>query len=682
MSIKILPIYFYPFSRTQNQILNKGNLFKQGIKSSLTHEESINYQLNYRLGGALKWADRTMLDYSPDIKAHTPLGEMSFELDLSLDSFSSLIINDPIIQKKTMYDIKMLVFFEDHKILQEGKINKYFYYVDSVKRKNANVFTFTLALDVFKTYYEDVLEIEGLIPERYFIPSNKVLDSLTTIEDDIILPYGNEVQSLLGTLSYWSEYKSGLTVSYGLEVWDYYYLKNKENGITIISILYSKDGYLRYEGRNKENINKITSNPAFIKSVRSCVPPNTTSFTVSDNEKQYLMANMNDIGTNIIFQVAGEFTINKNVKVRKMSSINELIEGLNLEEDAGLEGYIIIDSLHKYKEGNNKTYDNSTYLYDSNEMIISSPDTDINDYKNDNVSIVKPMVSVGFDGENKVALPLFKGNFNEYGGYNLKIKLEHSLFQTKEVIYFTNSRSELEISRVNEFVNPRLTDAYETYILNNKNSLIQKEKELNKFATRNTIVKGVSSVVIAGLGIAGALFTGGGSLAVAGGIIAGGMSSYNMIEGLGKNARARATHQAELDDKRGKIENFTPSNYNENMAINRYAPLLTSYNKENNSLDYTKAIYHDMKLKPNNYYNYDMLRMYGLKYGGFDLMKVSDMITREHYNYIEVADSTVAIQNGNIPNNLYNHVLEVLNNGMNYSSIDYILNNEIKNKEV
>lgn len=669
--IRILPLYFYPFNRTQNQVMNS-SLFEQGKRASTSNATSLHYNFNSRLGGMFATDDDEILETSLPIKAHTPLGEMTFDVNLSQDSFSFRYKDFNISQ--TMYDIKMLVFFKDYNKVSTG-INKYFYYVEQVKRVNANNFTFTLSLDVFKTYYNDVMEIKELNPERYFIESENVRKSLMSKTDDIVLSYGGENQTMLSTMTMWKKPNSSPVGVVSRMVWEYWYFMDNQGIVQIICLPIASNDRIVSNGDLQYTFNK---HPSLIKVVRSCVSPMNSGSTLGGTDDYIYLKDNNDY---LLMDVKGAFNINQITRTIKGDILNNSIE--DLLPSNRLDNYFIVIQLFQQtmKNIDEVNYFESSLYFENGDVVnFDFMNFNNNKYITNSPQILLPSLSLGFMNENKALIP-YGNKGSSVGLITPKIKVVHSLFQTQDVIYYPNYKSELSIERGREFTNPKLTDAYETYILNNKNALIQKEMELNKFATRNTVVRGVVSTVVAGLGVAGAMLTGGGSIAVAGGIIAGGMSGYNMIDGLGKNARLRASHKAELDDKRGKIENFTPSNYNEYMPFDDYAPVLVSY-KETTNLSNVNDIRSQLFNNPLDFWNYRMYEKYGLIYGLNDTKSVREMITRKHYNYLEVNDVMNATQNGNIPNNLYTHILDVLQNGITFSTIDYILNSNLRNEEV
>jgi hypothetical protein len=164
--------------------------------------------------------------------------------------------------------------------------------------------------------------------------------------------------------------------------------------------------------------------------------------------------------------------------------------------------------------------------------------------------------------------------------------------------------------------------------------------------------------------------------------IGAGVGAFNMVTNLFENEMKRREHEAMLADKKLQPLQFETGNYNASQSFLNYLPILSAYRFSRDSY-FTNLMgsYFTSIIAIDN----PMTRVWA-DMGHYTPTKVlttlSQALTRNNYNYIQLQDVESIVKANPIPNEHYRAILAILSNGVRFSSLAFIANNTLANKEV
>lgn len=259
--------------------------------------------------------------------------------------------------------------------------------------------------------------------------------------------------------------------------------------------------------------------------------------------------------------------------------------------------------------------------------------------------------------------------------------IEHSLVDSVEKITYAHPKNDefqqdVFVKRANQIAGSQVKDDYYNYVYLNQNAIQQRQREL---AVQPWITSGSALISLAGVALAPV--TGGASAALA---IGAASTGYNAIRNLYSDFQQQRVYKSMLDDKKLGPVRVDPGNFNQNMLVLNYMPILEIFyprhNVTTNYQDYTNDDEWDSARLLDVHERYG----YYTPNANFDsnIEKFKHALTREHYNFVQLDDVSGIINDAYIPNTHFKLILDVLKGGVMIMTPDYISTPDtIDNKE-
>lgn len=710
MSIMMLPVLRYPFINTQNQFLNyNGDEKKFEIPDFIEFMRMHNLQ--HPQSQITSEEEYFMDSWNKELKSNLNLGELYFEINLSEDCYNAGFFKN----KPDMDNIVFIIFYDDE------KRKKWYYFVEDKKRISEKLYTFSLSLDVIKTYWDYIYSLDNMASVRYF---PKVDDYFSFNNNsgfnrfDVVLPeYTNPVIKLpMGNYIKLKGQDEGYILG-GL--WSYFYMSYSSEDGFMKTLSFNKEDYYiiampkypaLYSDMNKSMYEYLMSCPYLLKVVDSTVNPfcnNLLFNNVIDFDINYITGSTLD-------EYEQEITINthNNNSTWFYKKDNNYYPYLfcactteEIEDDKtcwkfydaplSLQNYLQdvkfdyfmerakLLFIYKNNPANKEdNYENCLFpvdVYDPFKKYEMFEDLEENIFK---IKFDKnKMKSSGWVDNNtglyvflnyeigyleNVKMPIIFDYLQKWRNNNIIMlpflfneKIYHNVAQSIELINY-NDIDDIEIStkRSIELKQTKITDDYINYLFLNENAIKQKEYQMNKWVDAKAVANFAVGTTISALS--------GNPLGVLSG-------TYNLINNVAENEKNRKMYQAEQKDKMKSPKQYENGNYNMSYSYRDFMPHIIVYGDKsiykNNILlddigDFNDIVKSDELCHAINYYS-----LYSPEVG----KSMKSMLNRRHVNFIQIdqLDNAMNRYNMTINNNHLKLILDILKNGIRFMSIYY-----------
>lgn len=705
MTVKVLPIYKYPFKNVQNQLVGEYN--EVGDDESLFFD-LVHYNYNIYMNTAFN-------EYAPTVHS-TQIGSTNFKFRFSKENFSGIQIFDGLDMKQ----IKFFIF----EVKEQNQYKYYYYYVEDMRIINEKLYEYDLTIDVMKTYFREILAgFRNVKPLRYFQKTYEYFNFNKYSNYDIIdplIPKQTDISSKVKLCHYVID---GRGSHFFTGTWTYFYMKFSSEDNHTIKNTYGYEGqdffilvmpkYCDVDNYGNLPIyNDIIDNKIFnttiynfllnsqflIKAVDSDIPPFNNKLEIKNSNWEITYDNIEktwnikingekpavltpyEIFTGVSTSIKSHIFIRSNISstvVFPKGLLNELKQSFPQYDDDDFDKLSLMFVIKR--NPNNESKDNELIKYHSSlengvqdvDYPIYQPRLNITRsfIQNDNVVNAHRELNklfsnyeIGYQNSNKLPIDISLIENNQ----NLKFTsiIRHDLMTTEELIMYVNSVNENEIftKRSSEIRRTKVVDEFQNYLYQNSNSLTIKEKQLNVWNDVKAIASGAMSIA---------------SSAITKNAMGVGFAVYNTTMNLFDNELQRQQHKAKMNDLKKTPLAYEAGNFNTDINYLNILPVLNVYRN-------SKTInYEDENANLDDREIYELIKFYGFYTPLNERKEFWELFTRRLYNYIQVIDANEILieQHIDIPNQHLTMIFDVLENGVRFWTLSYIENPNQSNGE-
>ncbi len=736
MSIKVLPVWAYKFTHSQNQY------FKIDADNKIKMIDFIELDnTGYTSESDYFASSHCKVFNSVDV------GGLKSVFDLSLHDMQDDYMVYAEAKGYTALDINFFIF------LDTITSKKYYYFVDNVTRINSMLYRYELSLDVVKTYFNELMGIKNVEPTRFFEKIDDYINpnAYTNFNsEDLLLAKPSQASLKIPLADFVYNLKYNITTQgdnfHYTGLWSYFYISfasDETFTMPIVSnmsfknenyyiIAYPKninsgDSIYSKKTFSTKVYNALRRHPRLLKVVDSTIPPFNINDSYSNLIKSFMCRNIVG-GTKVELEFTftdGEYPFfnffNTNTALKLFASCvkSEGVWSANLPP-----------SLMSALSLNGDSIDDLIYLpiitdnYPINKLNVLNPKTsnidsisDLDSRCNDNLFIsiatLKNEVKtkgesssnlqkeynlmfseceIGFANNQKMLISknrlyrVLDGSSINKLVYRFKNRIIHSLGETVEAIIYDIASStqgaedvEIFIKRANELRATKISDNYSDYVYLNQNALAQKEEQF-KYQDKKNLEGTIISGVTTGLGVALSLTGVGASVGLPlaiGGAVSLGNTGYNYVKNKSDIEMNKRVYEAQLEDRKLTPLSFNPSNFNERQEDDYYLPHLVAYRFSSiTSNDYTQFRILGLGDGEIN----KTIAKFGYNTPKTIKSKYEDLFTREKYNFIQLKNTDILESTKPIPNSHFILLKSILEGGISWRAYNFSFGNSNKER--